>query len=753
MKIMKKRLFTAVLASALLLSSCRPLSLELPFPAETTADSGVIEPSALGEADGTPCPKCGFVMRLADDGLSYILEDDGIDEVTEGDGSLDLVIPAEHNGLPVSGIKSGAFWRRDDIGTVTLPSTLTDIATQSFAHCANLKYNTYKGASYLGTAENPYEYLIGTDDAALNILTAHSNTRVIAENAFNKAGELRSVMLGEKVEYICKMAFFGCEKLTSVYLGSSLRGIREHAFWNCTALAGIIMPDKLAFVGLGAFAGCTSLPSIALPDSLKRIDDEAFSACGSLTQVDFGEGIEHVGAEAFSSCISLRSVRLPESTRFVGENAFSGCSALGNVVVHEGLKEIYTNSFPVTVNYTSFGGGLYLGCKDNPHACLIAPSETAQKLTLHGNTDSIAYGALASSKRLSALTADKSCKKYSVAGNCIIEKSSGRLIFGIKTSVIPADGSVTAVGDRAFAGNEWLTKISIPASVTLIEDRAFADCPNLTSLTLSEGLGEIGAGAFEDCRALSSVSFPKTLKKVGANAFSHAESIAKLDLGEVEVLGESAFASCGITELQTPKSLTSLPENAFINCGELREVVMSSVAQIGEGAFQNCRMLERISFSEELTAVGAHAFDSCRSLVSVSLPESVRHIGDGAFRLCESLASIEFPEGIEYFGKDVLAATALKELTLPRAKTFIGREEFYGCKSLQTIRLHSGITELGDGAFHSSRELKTIIYDGTVAEWNAIQKAELWYRCTSGMTVRCSDGVITVPEDNSNNIW
>ena len=48
---------------------------------------------------------------------------------------------------------------------------------------------------------------------------------------------------------------------------------------------------------------------------------------------------------------------------------------------------------------------------------------------------------------------------YHSAGNCIIETKSKTLIAGCKNSVIPADGSVTSIGERAFYKCSSLTSI------------------------------------------------------------------------------------------------------------------------------------------------------------------------------------------------------------------------------------------------------------------------------------------------------
>ena len=71
---------------------------------------------------------------------------------------------------------------------------------------------------------------------------------------------------------------------------------------------------------------------------------------------------------------------------------------------------------------------------------------------------------------------------------------------------IPAtlDGkTVTAIGDRAFAGCSSLTSVSIPDSVTAIGNRAFYYCDSLTSVSIPNSVTSIGDYAFGDCSNLT----------------------------------------------------------------------------------------------------------------------------------------------------------------------------------------------------------------------------------------------------------
>ena len=99
----------------------------------------------------------------------------------------------------------------------------------------------------------------------------------------------------------------------------------------------------------------------------------------------------------------------------------------------------------------------------------------------------------------------------------------------------------------------------------------------------------------------------------------------------------------------------------------IREVTLpKTVKEIGTGAFERCEHLERIRFSEELTAIGPSAFFACRSLQSVSLPSKVETIGRYAFTGCVELESLHLPAGLLWIGYSAFTACdKLKKVQLP----------------------------------------------------------------------------------------
>lgn len=153
---------------------------------------------------------------------------------------------------------------------------------------------------------------------------------------------------------------------------------------------------------------------------------------------------------------------------------------------------------------------------------------------------------------------------FSDNGNCLIEKQSKTLIVACKNSVIPDDGSVEIIGDRAFYGLKPVNPIVIPDCIKRIEYQAFAGCNVFESIVLPESLEYMGIGAFELC---------PSLKSIDLNGF------------------------------------TEIPEYAFSGASALSEIKgLEYVTEIGRSAFNACNCLTRVDFGTALKKIGIHAF-------------------------------------------------------------------------------------------------------------------------------------------------
>ena len=316
---------------------------------------------------------------------------------------------------------------------------------------------------------------------------------------------------------------------------------------------------------------------------------------------------------------------------------------------------------------------------------------------------------------------------YHSAGNCIIETETGTLIQGCNNSVIPSDGSVTSIGDDAFAYCTSLASVTIPNSVTIIGSHAFYQCISLTSIAIPDSVTSIGTWAFEYCNRLIEVYNKSSLDiTAGSRANGYVASRAKhvyAEEGESWLSdtedgfrffwdGETGYLVAYLgneTELTLPDSFTAYDGTEVTSY------------QINDFAFSGCISLTSITIPNSVTSIGSCAFSGCTSLVSVTIPDSVTSIESSAFEWCTAEIIWDGTPAITEIGGYAFAGYAGTNITIPGSVTSIGGYAFGKCISLRSVR-----------------------FDGTVEQWNTVDKDSYWnYDCPFSV-VECSDGEVAV---------
>lgn len=110
----------------------------------------------------------------------------------------------------------------------------------------------------------------------------------------------------------------------------------------------------------------------------------------------------------------------------------------------------------------------------------------------------------------------------------------------------------------------------------------------------------------------------------------------------VTKIGDYAFSSRSLTNVEIPNTVTEIGEGAFNDCRDLESIeIPNSVTKIGDYAFYRCYILKSVTFGNSVTEIGDYAFYNCYIfLTSVEIPNSVTKIGRRAFGDCYSLNEV-----------------------------------------------------------------------------------------------------------------
>ena len=547
------------------------------------------------------------------------------------------------------------------------------------------------------------------NDGTCNVLCVNVRVTELDIPNYSKSGDL-VVALDER--FAAKLS----NKLTSVTLPEGLHTIGDYAFYNCAALTTVNFPSTLRTIGYQAFTG-SGITSVTLP-----------------------EGLTSIGGFAFYGC-KISEVTIPSTVIELGHNAFGKCSALNSITFAEGFS---LTSLPV---------GFAADCPS------LIEVQLPPTLTVIGDK---------------AFHNATSLQSIDLPAGLL---SVGAYAFSacpISSLTIPE--GVTELGEEAFSVNPQLKVVTIPASVTSMGNNLFLSCSALTEIVFAEDspITELPAGFAAGCKNLTRINLTK-ITVIGNNAFGYT-GLRTLTLPEGLIsLGENAFVESALTEIVIPASVIELGQSCFNACPNLTAVTFAegstltripsyfvsacpklavvtlpdSVTVIDRKAFWNCPNLPLTEHqnglylamgdnpyailctttSVEITSFTSHpdtvylaggAFDNCRSLAQVTLNEGLVSIGYWSFNRCAALTSLRLPSSLRVLSDEALANCGLLELTTPADIAYIGSQMFYGC------------------------HLEKLHFQGTLTEWEAIDKHDEWISHYDNYALVCTDGELTI---------
>lgn len=203
-------------------------------------------------------------------------------EITKYTGSAtEVEIPDNIDGIPVTGIVSGAFLSTE-ITSVTIPDSVSKIGQNAFRWCSSLV----------------------------------------------------SIELSDNITEIGNEAFYNCDSLTSVVIPDSVETLGNYAFNDCDNLNTVTVGAKS--IGAEAFSDTPKLTSVTITDNVCSIGEAAFSSCTSLETIVFPDSVKEMGAAMLHSCLALKNVTLPKeitSLDWSYYGFFQGCTSLKEIVI------------------------------------------------------------------------------------------------------------------------------------------------------------------------------------------------------------------------------------------------------------------------------------------------------------------------------------------------------------------------------------------------------------------------------------
>lgn len=298
----------------------------------------------------------------------------------------------------------------------------------------------------------------------------------LAREAFNECSSLRSVSLPESLLAMGAFAFSDCDGLSQIALPESLYAIQNNPFDSCSGLSAFTVQENHGWFHLDggaliesaagkliAFPCGNEASSYTIPDYVTEIGVAAFGECENLQQVKLHDRVTKISSRAFERS-GITEIFLPLSLDRMGSNPFENCRQLQKVEVAEGHAQYYT-----------VDGVLF---EKETHALIYYPlGKGDQAYTIPEGTKIIGDSAFA---RVPSL------EEVVIPGS--VETIDHYAFYGmenLKTVVIP--DSVTMLGAYVFCECRALESVEIPSSVPMILYCTFGYCKDL-QVSLPEGI-------------------------------------------------------------------------------------------------------------------------------------------------------------------------------------------------------------------------------------------------------------------------
>lgn len=262
-------------------------------------------------------------------------------ELTQGEVkySGDIKIPESvtYNNriLKVIRITKYTFYESNNLSTVTIPNSITEIGELAFSGCSHLS------AVSLPNSITRIDKRAFHGCVNLSAITIPNSVTSIGDYAFSYCKLLPEVTIPNSVTSIGVGAFECCDNLTAVIIPNSITSISGGIFFDCKRLSEVTIPNSVTSIGESAFAYCERLSEVNIPNYVTSIGNSAFAHCKSLPEVTIPNYVTSIGERAFEECSSLTTVTIPNSVTSIGGHAFLGCTNLMTLIIEPSIEPLF----------------------------------------------------------------------------------------------------------------------------------------------------------------------------------------------------------------------------------------------------------------------------------------------------------------------------------------------------------------------------------------------------------------------------
>lgn len=219
-------------------------------------------------------------MRQVNYGTKVLnsLEQSDVEKLLSKNEGDRLVVPAEIDGMRVTGLSMRCFDSIAGIKEIIFPASIIYVSFIAITDCDVERI----------IFENDFDF-INTDGLSTN----HKLNYI----EIKKSGRYHKTILGNLYTEGGKILKYACNNT----IAEGTLHIGTNAFLN-SRIESVVIPESVQEIGNNAFIRCKNLKSIQFQgQNLVKIGDRAFEGCENLEAVNIPSSVLQIGAQAFKS--------------------------------------------------------------------------------------------------------------------------------------------------------------------------------------------------------------------------------------------------------------------------------------------------------------------------------------------------------------------------------------------------------------------------------------------------------------------
>ena len=344
---------------------------------------------------------------------------------------------------------------------------------------------------------------------------------------------------------------------------------------------------------------------------------------------------------------------------------------------------------------------------------------------------------------------------YIVDGKYLINSWSSEKVYTFVDNNTEMVNGLRLSADKKtlINGNNATGDVTVPETVTEVKKYAFVSNNNITSVMLSNNITELSKYTFYKCNNLTKINIPRELEILKNGVFNCCNNIKEIIFdkdSKLRVIYQNFIyikddaESVKVKNIVLPKSVEILDYNAFRNWNELETFSVeegSNLKYIGcdLSYYTEEKLRENNFIAGQIFNPGRNTEYLSLHTIDLSNATQLVKLNDSLCNKC-SIKNVILPKHITNYSVQMFDGCNFTSYEVPTQITTLDRSCFTNTQ-LRTLVLHKKITKIGDYQFTSSIYLETIKFNGTIAEWNAIEKGKnLVDSRNKVIIVECTDG-------------